>query len=291
MSFKALFLITLSALFHMGWNFGVKNSQHKQVYIWWMFATTFLIFLPITLWLKSEWKALPLESILACLGAGFMYSFYQVCTSKAYQTGDLSLVYPLSNLTPLFVPLWAIWFLDERLSLLGIVGILLTTIGAGLFQFSAYSISPTGQLKKNKKPVFWALGASFFASIGSVMDKAGIDSLPQPLICHYITLMVIFMLGFLSLWVWSHFPIKTILREVKLHPYQILVGGIMLAGSFLFFRYGIKICPISYAVALRRAGIILSVWLGVIVLKETHGLIRTLASVVIIIGLILLKMG
>lgn len=291
MNIQALFFISLSALFHIGWNFWVKNSQHKQIYIWWMFATTFLIFLPITLWLESEWKAIPLKSILACLGAGFMYFFYQVCTSEAYQEGDLSLVYPLSNLTPLFVPFWAIWFLHERLSLLGVVGILITAVGTGLIQFSGYPMSQTGTSQTNKKPVFWALGASFFASIGSVLDKAGVEALPQSLMYHYVTLMVVFMLGFLSFWVWSRFPAKIILAEIKHHPYQILIGGIMLASSFLFFRYGIKICPISYAVAIRRASIILSVWLGVIFFKEAHGFLRTLASILIIVGLILLKLA
>jgi uncharacterized membrane protein len=65
----------------------------------------------------------------------------------------------------------------------------------------------------------------------------------------------------------------------------------MLVGSFLFFRYGIKICPISYAVAIRRASILLSVWLGMIVFKEAHGFARTVASILIIAGLVLLRLA
>lgn len=245
-------------------------------------------------------------------GRAYVYLF-QLCTSKAYQKGDLSLVYPLSNLTPLFVPLWAVWFLHERLSLPGIGGILLTAMGAGLIQFSACPLVPehsdgrracpvsqtclrvthrqAGDLKANKRVAFWALGASFFASIGAVLDKAGVQVLPPPLMYHYVALMVTFMLLFLTLWVWFRFPPKVILAEIKHHPSQILFGGIMLAGSFLFFRYGIKICPISYAVAIRRVSILLSVWLGMIVFKEAHGFARMVASILIIAGLVLLRLA
>jgi len=291
MTLHALFLIAVSALFHMGWNFCVKNSTHKQIYIWWMFLTTFIIFLPVTLWHWHVWKSFPLKAGLACLGAGFMYFLYQICTSKAYQEGDLSLVYPLSNLTPLFVPLWAVVFLHERLSWLGIIGILLTSLGAVLIQYDAETFFFSYTKNKNKRPVLWALSASFFASIGSVLDKAGVERLSEPLIYPYISLMVLFMLGFLTVWVWWRFSPKDIFMGFKAQSAYVLLGGLMLAGSFLFFRYGIKICPISYAVAIRRASIILSVWLGAFILKESHVFVRTLASVVIILGLILLKMG
>jgi len=217
-----------------------------------------------------------------------MYFLYQICTSKAYQRGELSLVYPLSSLTPLFVPLWAGIFLHERLSGLGIIGIVFITLGTILLQGSGSFLSCP---QKDKWPTLWALAAAFFASIGSVMDKTGVKMLSDRLIYPYILLMVLFMLGFLTAWVWWHFPAKDIFMGVKTHPFQVLLGGLMLAGSFLSFRYGIKICPISYAVALRRASIILSVWLGALVFKETHVWTRTLASVVIIIGLILLKIG
>ncbi len=164
------------------------------------------------------------------------------------------------------------------------------------FSFSYPSPCGTGQGGRPYPPnlswpAFWALGASFFASIGAVLDKAGVEVLPPPLMYHYVALMVIFMLLFLSLWVWSRFTPKVILAEIRHHPSQILFGGIMLAGSFLFFRHGIKICPISYAVAIRRASILLSVWLGMLVFKETHGFTPTVASILIIAGLLLLKLA
>ncbi|AMM42148.1 conserved hypothetical protein, membrane [Candidatus Desulfofervidus auxilii] len=289
MSFEALFLVFISALFHVGWNFWVKNSKNKQIYIWWMFTSAFLVSSPISIFHFSGWEAMPTKSTLACLSAGFMFSFYQLCTAKAYQKGDLSVVYPLSNLTPLFVPIWAVCFLHEGLSFLGIIGILLTTLGACLIHFSPYSEEKTN--KKNKKAALWALSASFFASMGAVLDKAGVDLIPQSLLIHYITLMIMFMLFFLGIWAWIRFPKNIILGEIKKYPIQILIGGLMLSGSFVFFRYGIKICPISYAVAVRRGGILIGVWLGILFFKESHGFSRTMASILIIIGLILLKLA
>ncbi|MBT8763619.1 EamA family transporter [Desulfohalobiaceae bacterium Ax17] len=290
MNIQALFFIFISALFHMGWNLCVKNSPQKQIFIWWMFVTTLILFLPLALWHLPIWKTMPLSSVFACLGASLMYSFYQLCTGKAYQKGELSLVYPLTNLTPLFVPIWASWFLGEYLSLSGITGIFLTTFGAILLQWERKSTSSSKQVKKDKKPVFWALAASLFASIGSVFDKAGVDRLSAPLVYPYITLMIFFMLSFLSIVVWKKSSSTAMLAEIKKLPGQIFLGGVFLAGSVLFFRYGMKVCPISYAVALRKAGIVLSVWLGAIIYRESQIALRTVASVIIVVGILLLRM-
>ena len=289
MSLQAVFFIILSALFHMGWNLCVKNSPQKQIFIWWMFAATLGIFLPLALYHLPLWKTMPLPSVFACLGASLMYSFYQLCTGKAYQKGELSVVYPLTNLTPLFVPIWASWFLGEYLSLYGIAGIFLTTFGAILLQWNPTNALSSGNGKKNKKPVFWAISASLFASIGSVFDKAGVDRLSGPLIYPYITLMVFFMFCFLSVVAWKKSSTANILTGIKKFPGQIFLGGIFLAGSVLFFRYGMKVCPISYAVALRKASMVLGVWLGAILYKETQVALRTVASIIIVIGILLLK--
>ncbi len=233
---------------------------------------------------------MPLPSVFACLGASLMYTFYQLCTGKAYQTGELSLVYPLTNLTPLFVPIWASWFLGERLSLFGIAGIFLTTFGAILLQWNPTSALSSGSEIKNKKPVFLALAASLFASIGSVFDKAGLNNLSDPLVYPYITLMVLFMFCFLSIIVWKQFSASDILPGIKNFPGQIFLGGLFLAGSVLFFRYGMKVCPISYAVALRKGSMVLGVWLGAVLYKEAQVGQRTVASIIIILGILLLKM-
>jgi uncharacterized membrane protein len=50
-----------------------------------------------------------------------------------------------------------------------------------------------------------------------------------------------------------------------------------------------KVCPISYAVALRKASMVLGVWLGAILYKETQIALRTVASIIIVIGILLLK--
>ncbi|MDQ7032565.1 MAG: DMT family transporter [Desulfonauticus sp.] len=285
---QALFFIILSALFHLGWNFCVKKSPQKQLFIWSIFGATLLLFLPLVVYHWSLWKHMPFSAVIFCLVASFMYSFYQLCLGKAYQNGELSLVYPLTGLSPLFVPIWANWFLGETLTFSGFVGVFLITFGATLLQWQPSNL-PFSKERSHKTSVLWALAASVFASVGSVFDKAGVDQLSGTFIYFYITLMVFFMFCFLTVFFRKEISLDEVWMEVKEFYLLIFWGGLFLAGSVLFFRYGMKFCSISYAVALRKASMVLGVWIGAVLYKESYVVLRTLASIIIVLGIFLLK--
>ena len=62
-------------------------------------------------------------------------------------------------------------------------------------------------------------------------------------------------------------------------------------GSFVAFRYGLEMAPVSYAVPVRQASLLIAVALGVLFLGEACGRIRFLASSLILAGVCLIRFG
>ena len=70
-----------------------------------------------------------------------------------------------------------------------------------------------------------------------------------------------------------------------------LLGGALLFFSSISYRYGLEISDVSYAAGVRQTATLFGVLMGVFLLKESYGLLRFFASLVIALGIALIKMG
>jgi len=106
MSNLAFLLIASSALMHALWNLLVKRSRHKTVFIWWMFIASSALF-TVSLPIASE-SFMPPDfqtTIMIMIGA-ICFVLYHLLNGRAYRTGDLSVVYPLTQTSIIYVPIW-----------------------------------------------------------------------------------------------------------------------------------------------------------------------------------------
>jgi drug/metabolite transporter (DMT)-like permease len=71
----------------------------------------------------------------------------------------------------------------------------------------------------------------------------------------------------------------------------ILLSGPIMMASFLTFRFGLKLSPMSYAVPIRQVSILVGVLIGVIFLGESFGKIRLASALLILTGAFLVKLG
>ncbi len=119
MSDTALLLILLSAAMHAGWNLILKTTRHKLAFNVFMHASAIGVF--SLFWLLRDGAIPPPAGPVLPLAAsaGFFFAIYHACLTASYERADVSLAYPLTTTGPLYIPLWAYLFLDERLSLLG----------------------------------------------------------------------------------------------------------------------------------------------------------------------------
>ena len=119
MSGIALGIVLASAFLHAGWNYLLKKSDRKIVFIWWFLLMSAIIYLPVFLLLSAR-SPIPPAGWLCIVATGIIHGVYFWCMGGAYQRGDLSLVYPLARGSgPLFVPILAVILLREEIALLG----------------------------------------------------------------------------------------------------------------------------------------------------------------------------
>jgi len=290
MGTQAFLLIAFSALMHALWNLLVKRSGDKTVFIWWMFVASGGLFNLALPFLPGPFPPVTPQLLLLAAAGGACFVLYHLLCGRAYSSGDLSLVYPLTQTSMVYVPLWGMLILGERLSPLGIGGILLVILGAWCVQLRRLScdeaLRPLRSL--SDPPVRAALFAGFVYSLGAVMDKIGVGSYSA---LYFTYLLVMFMFVFMTLNLLRARYRQRILPEWRRSRHLILAAGPVMMASFLSFRYGLQLAPMSYAVPVRQISLLFGVLIGVFFLGETYGRIRFAAALTILAGVLLIRLG
>jgi drug/metabolite transporter (DMT)-like permease len=290
MSNFAFLLIVFSALMHAFWNLLVKRSRDKTVFIWWMFLLSGGMFNLLLPWLPGPFPP-PSAYLLALAAAGAVcFVGYHLFTGRAYQKGDLSITYPLAQTAMLYVPLWGVWLLGERLSFHGLGGILLILIGAYCVQLRRLTFDEVLRPFRDlgDPSVRAALAAGFIYSVGAVIDKTGVMAY-SPLYFTYLLVMWMFLL--MSANLLRPCYRGRILAEWRQSRLLVLLSGPVMMASFLSFRYGLNLAPMSYAVPARQVSLLIGVLIGTFFLGETCGRIRFTAALLILSGVFLIRIG
>ena len=185
MGIVPLVLVIISAVTHSVWNLYAKRGRDKQVFLWLMSLAAVALVTPVVVCLRHE-VLLPMAGLVCALTSGLFVAAYFLCLGKAYEGGDLSLVYPLARSSPVFVLLLSVIFLREMPSALGLAGVLI--ICAGVYALHLRSFSPgalaepiTLLKRKALLPLFVALCSAIY----SVIDKIGVGHI-QPVIYLYL---------------------------------------------------------------------------------------------------------
>jgi len=290
MSTLAFSLIITSAVMHALWNLLVKRCHHKTVFIWWMFIASGGLF-TLTLPFVPEpfnWPGHKTALMLAIGATSFV--LYHLLNGRAYRGGDLSVVYPLTQTSIIYVPIWGMALLGERLSLAGLCGILLVIFGTYTVQLRRISLSdllrPFSDLRNQS--VRASLAAGFIYSIGSIAEKTGVRYYP-PIYFTYFLVMLMLLLMTLNL-ARSRYR-SHIMAEWRENWGLILCSGPVMMASFLTFRYGLNMAPVSYAVPVRQVSIMVGVLIGILFLGESFGRTRITSALIILAGAVLIRFG
>ncbi|PLX84394.1 MAG: EamA family transporter [Desulfuromonas sp.] len=290
MSSHALSLILFSALMHALWNLLVKRSGDKTVFIWWMFvASGGMLNLMLPLLPGPFPPPSPRVLLLGAAGGG-CFVLYHLFNGRAYRDGDLSLTYPLAQTSMVYVPLWGVLLLGEKLSLAGGLGILLVLVGAYSVQLRQFSPGEVLRPFRNlgDPSVQAALAAGFIYSVGAVIDKTGVSTYP-PFYFTYVLVMCMWL--FMTVNLLRPRYRGRVLREWRRSRHLVLLSGPVMMGSFLTFRSGLNLAPVSYAVPARQVSLLIGVIIGVFFLGEACGRIRFSAAALILGGVFLMRMG
>lgn len=289
MSTLAFTLILCSAFMHALWNLLVKRSRDKTVFIWWMFVNSgslMVLSLPIVgPFPLPSWRVVGLSAVGAVC-----FMLYHLFAGRAYRNGDLSLIYPLAQTAMFWVPIWGVLLLGEKVSGLGLAGICLILCGAYSIQLKALAWNEVIRPFRNLRDpsVLAALAAGFVYSMGAVVDKTGVMLYSA---FHFTFMLVLFMLLFMTFNIMRAKYRGRVMAEFRSNRVLVLVSGPVIMASFLTFRYGLQLAPMSYAVPVRQVSLLIGVLIGVLFLGETCGRIRFTAALLILAGAALIRLG
>ncbi len=280
---SSFLLVLISAFFHAGWNLALKLSKDKLVYSVHIQAIAPIIFTPIMFIFFPESLTFHKSTFIYATSAALFFAMYQLLTAVAYKHADVSVAYPITTSSPLFIVVLGYFILGERITFGGFLGILLVISGG-------YIINMTrGNSKSATLGIIAAIMSAVVYSFGALLDKKGVTSVDTML---YIYLMLIFMAIF-------SFVITVAIESrgkknfsLKVTDWKLtMIGGLAITLSTITYRLGLEGMLVSYATSLRQISALIGVSLGIIFFHELAGGKRILGAVVIFAGILLIRLG
>jgi drug/metabolite transporter (DMT)-like permease len=204
---------------------------------------------------------------------------------KAIKVSPLSLTVPYLAFTPVFMIATGYLFLDEIPNLWGVLGIMTICFGSYILNlepgggsiyapFKAF-ISETGS--------WLMIIVAFLYSIAAVVGKGGIlHSSPLFFTMSFFAALNVFLFVLLTLLK------KVNLREFSRRPIKGLIAGCLFYLHALFHGYAISLVKAAYMISIKRLSILISVFYGGLIFKESNIKMRFLGAALMLSGAVVI---
>jgi phosphonate utilization associated putative membrane protein len=276
-----LLAVGLSVLLHVSWNLLTRRTPTEANFLWWIVGLYVLAFAPFTLTYFMQAAALDPELYLCALISGTSNGCYFLALRKAYSLAPASAVYPMVRSSPLLIALVESLFFGHRFPWLSWCAILLALSGLWMIASSAQD-----GIRRLSRAWPYALFAACMTVIYSLSDKtAATNMLTIGTAMGYVCVNFAISWAFLALeqkkrtqrW------IPALMPSVR----ALITGGFGVGTAYALVIYAMHDLPAAYAVTLTNAGIVLTVLLGIVWLKEHEGWKQRIAgSILVVTGVI-----
>ena len=274
-------MVLLSAALHASWNFGARKVSGNLSVMWlgmWgacLFCLPVLLIFPVTMTaLRSAWPWVA--------ATGLVHALYFLLLSRAYEEGEISLVYPIARGTGVAgTAVAANLLVNESLSVLGIAGVIAVSMGIVLLGFRDLLARAT------YRSALYALLVGGTIIIYSIVDKQGVGRLHPVAYIYAMFLIPAVLLA-------PYILVRQ--RQAAADAWQNRKGYIALIGpgsmaTYLIVLFAFQMGKVSYVVAVREFSVVIGSALGVMLLGERLTPWKVLGVVFISLGLVLVKMA
>lgn len=230
-------------------------------------------------------------SAVTALAMGIIHFFYWTSYAKAYDHGDLSHVYPIIRSAPALVLIFAIIFLQEKVTLLGVIGILTITFGVYALNLKKFSLKalfePILSIPKETQ-TRWAFISMLLVGTYTILDRIIVAKM-NPIVYGFI-------IAFSACNLYGIYLIKTKSIDAfkiswRSEKRDIVINGIFAAIVYPLILYTYSFANVSYVTALRQISVVLAVLVGSHVLKEQQKTLRLVCSLIIVAGAIMISLA
>jgi drug/metabolite transporter (DMT)-like permease len=286
-------LVLLAGLIHASWNIAAKKAGGDSRFAVFSTAITALVWLPVGVWVGRgqvpHWGA-PEWALLAA--SAVLHTGYFIVLLRGYRKADLTVVYPLARgSAPLLSSVAAIVLLGERISALGIAGVV--GVVAGVFLIAGgpalwkQAHDPEARRRVRKGMFYGLLSGAFIASY-TVVDGYGVKILLlSPILIDYVGNLFRLVL-----------VVPAVLRDLptagamwkQQWKYALFVGTISPV-SYVLVLYAMQVAPLSHVAPAREVSMLFAALLGGQLLGEGDRLPRFIGAGCIAAGVIALGLG
>ncbi len=283
MSLGALVLVATAAGLHAGWNAIAKRGGDPVVFLWLATLVSSVALLPLGAWYLVT-DGLP-ATALPFVGATIvLHTVYFYALGRAYASGAYSLVYPVARgLGVALVPILALLLLDERLSPLGTLGVLLVV--AGIVSLHRLPVGDAALSAAPRRALLWPIVTGLTIAGYSLVDKAGVARLnPVP----YIFLMeggcALVGLPLIRL---RHDAVRLEARGWR----RIVLAALMSTLAYTLVLFAFRLSKTGYVVASRELSIVLSAVIGSLWLREGRLAPRLTGAAIVLSGVVCIALA
>jgi len=272
-------LIVLSAaMLHAVWNAIVKTAADRTTMLG-LVALGHVIpgIAMVTLLPLPAPESLPYVAASTLVHFGYFYML-----GRAYEHGDLSLVYPIARgIVPALVALWALLFVGEVLPPQAWSGIALIAFGIQLSSWQSLraGFGPGSEPGAGRAALGYALGTGICISAYSLIDGLGVrlsgNTLSYWAWGAFLHLFVMLFIGFRK---------RQTLGALRPRTWIIgITGGLVSMTAYGLVLYAKNFAPLGAVSALRETSVIFAALIGFVFLKEGNW-IRRLGAAVLMAG-------
>lgn len=278
--------MAVAAFAHAAWNFLAKRASHNKNLIWFSSVTEALLFAPVAIWvLTNTWSRLGLKAVAFLFATGVMHLLYSESLLRGYQSGDLTVVYPLARGTgPLLSFVGAVVLLHERPSMVGALGAVLVTLGILLSSGGLAAIRRGGKHAE----LFWGVATGCTIACYTLVDGYSVKVLLiSPLLVEYAGnfFRTILLLG-------GAYRRRALLSGEYIQCWKEATGiAILTPVAYILVLYAMRLAPISHIAPVREMSMMVGMYLGARFLSEGQVVRRFIASALIVAGVAALALG
>lgn len=284
-------MVLLSAVLHAGWNVVAKRNDQPTAFLFLLTAATALLALVLAPFAALHVFTGPLGLLLlaSCLFHGLSF----IVLSRAYEAGDLSLVYPIARSTPAVVPLIAVPLLGEHVSAVGAAGIALTLVGMWLVQ--------TGGAVRwaalRAPAALWAYLMLLITAGFSLVDKRAMSLLsqvawpsPLPRALVYYLLQTAGACAICAPYAIRRTGLARMREVVAKHGAIVSAAALATLLSYVLVLEALRTAQVSYVVAVRQCSVLFAVAFAVWALSERPSRARVTGTLGTVAGVVLIAL-
>jgi len=270
--------IGISVLLHVSWNLLTRRAPSEANFLWWIVGLYVLLFAPFTLLNFLHDAELTPALYLCALISGTTNGVYFLALRAAYHKAPASAVYPMVRSSPILIAIVETTIFGHSFPVISWAAILLAAVGLWLIATSSHD-----GISRLSKAWPYAMLAAAMTVIYSLSDKVAAPNMHGiRSVLGYVC--VNFAISCLFLGLEQKWRTRRWIPTKAPAAIALTIGTVGVGSAYALVIYAMHWLPAAYAVTLTNAGIVLTVLLGVLWLKEKVGWRQRVVGVSLVVS-------